>query len=123
MKLSIAFAGLLLLCGATNAFAHRVDEYLQAALLNLAGGRVEINLRLTPGIEVLGKVLATIDRDGDGVISPFEQQAYAEMVRREVSLTVDNELMPLSVASVTFPPLREMKEGVGEIAIRFEAPL
>jgi hypothetical protein len=123
MKLRLALAGLLLLCSATSAFAHRVDEYLQAAMLNLAGDRVEINLRLTPGIEVLGKVLAAIDRDGDGVISPAEQQAYADAVCREVSLTVDGELVPLAVKSATFPALAEMKEGVGDIVVRFEAPL
>jgi hydrogenase/urease accessory protein HupE len=123
MKLRIALAGLLLVCSATTAFAHRVDEYLQAAMLNLAGDRVEINLRLTPGIEVLGKVLAAIDRDGDGTISTTEQQAYADMVCREVSLTVDGELVPLAVKSATFPTLPEMKEGVGDIAIRFESPM
>ena len=75
MKTGIALAGLLLLCFATTAFAHRVDEYLQAAMLNLAGDRVEINLRLTPGIEVLGKVTEEAAALPQGT-SLFERSIY-----------------------------------------------
>ena len=44
-------------------------------------------MRLIPGVAVFSFVLASIDTNGDGVISEAEQRAYAERVLRDVSLT------------------------------------
>jgi hypothetical protein len=70
---------------ATVASAYRLDEYLQAATFALQGNHVEVQMRLTPGVEVYGRVLAAIDTNGDGVISGAEQQGYAEQVSRDLS--------------------------------------
>jgi hypothetical protein len=111
---------MLLLTG-SSAFAHRLDEYLEATLITIEKDRIQAQMRLTPGIVVLPLVLATIDTDADGVISRGEQTAYADRVLRDLSLTIDGERSRLRVVSSKFPTVDEMKEGLGEIQIEFEA--
>jgi hydrogenase/urease accessory protein HupE len=115
-----AFA-VIFLWAATQAFAHRLDEYLQATTFGMEGDRAAIQMRLTPGVQVLGKVLAAIDANGDGVITAAEQQDYADRVRRDLSLTVDGSRLHLRLVSVSFPKLEEIKEGVGDILLNFAA--
>jgi hypothetical protein len=125
MKLRIGLVAIVLLfgmlLGTRSAFAHRVDEYLQAAMFAVENDHVAVNLRLTPGIEVFGKVLAVMDLDKDGIISPAEQRAYAEQVGRDLRLSIDGSQAPLRLCSSTFPTLDEMKQGVGEIVLDFES--
>ena len=54
---------------AAPAGAHRLDEYLQATALALEKGRIQVEMRLAPGVEVFPVVFADIDRNGDGVAS------------------------------------------------------
>ena len=49
-----------------------------------------------------------------------KQQAYAEKVRRDLSLSIDGSPLPLRLVDFTFPALEEMKQGLGEIVLRFE---
>ena len=62
-----AAAALILSLGAP-AHSHRLDEYLQAAVISLERNRVQVELRLTPGVAILPVFLAATDRDSDGVI-------------------------------------------------------
>ena len=98
------------------ASAHRVDEYLQATLISLDSNKdkdqVEAFLRLTPGIAVSSQVLASIDTDGDGVISEIEKRAYAERVLADLSLTVDGHRLTPRLVSMDFPEVEQMKEGL-----------
>ena len=105
------------------AAAHRLDEYLQATTISVEKNRVQAQIRLTPGVAVLSIVLAKIDTDGDGVISEAEQQAYAEAVLRDFSLTIDGDRLRPRLVSMKFPVIEEMKEGRGEIQIDFKADL
>jgi hypothetical protein len=75
MKTGLATAAVIWLWVATPAFAHRLDEYLQAATFVVASDLVAVHVRLTPGVEVFGKVLEAIDTNRDGVISETEQRA------------------------------------------------
>ncbi len=68
-------------------------------------------------------MLAGIDSDADGVISPAEQHAYAERVLRDLSLAIDGQHLTPRLASAEFPALDDMKEGRGEIRIEFTADL
>jgi hypothetical protein len=119
---SIAIAAICLLSGAP-AFAHRLDEYLQATLISVEKNRIHAQIRLTPGVAVFPVVLASIDTDADGVVSETEQRAYAERVRRDLSLTIDGQWLRLRLVSIQFPPIQEMKDGRGEIEIEFDANL
>lgn len=121
MKTALAAAAMTLLWAVTPAFAHRLDEYLQATTFSVGRDHVEVRMRLTPGVAVSPKVLATLDTNGDGVISQAEQQAYAEQVRHDVSLSIDADPVQLRLASLTFPSPEDMKEGLGDIVMNFEA--
>src|ERR1051325_459872 len=119
MKLSWATAVAILLPMETPAFAHRLDEYLQATLLWVEKDHIGAQIRLTPGVAVFPVVLATIDADADGRISDAEQSAYVERVLRDVSLTIDADRLQLRVVSAKFATTEEMKQGLGEIQLEF----
>ena len=123
MKTRLAAALLVLIWTATPLFAHRLDEYLQATTIDLQKGRVVLTLRLTPGVQVLPTVLASIDTDKDGTLSAAEERAYADRVLEDLTLTVDGKSLPLRLVSSTFPTLDLMKEGVGVIVLSLEAPV
>ena len=123
MKTRLAAAFVIVLSAGGPAAAHRLDEYLQAATISVEKDRVRAELRLTPGVAVFPIVLASIDTDADGVISEAEQRAYAERVLRDLSLAVDGERLVLRLVSLKFPGIDEMKQGLGEIPIEFDADL
>lgn len=123
MRRTLIAAALLVASLGIPASAHRVDEYLQATLISVEKDDVHVFMRLTPGIAVSSVVLASIDSNGDGVISDTEQRAYAERVLRGLSLTVDGHRLTPRLVSVDFPQVEEMREGLGEIRIAFTADL
>jgi hypothetical protein len=113
---------ILLFLGA-SAYAHRLDEYLQATIISVEKDRVEAAVRLVPGIAVSSFVLNSIDTNADGAISPTEQQAYAERVLRDLSLSTDGYTLKPRLISVQFSGVEEMKQGLGEIHVAFSADL
>ena len=117
MRAALAVTGALLLSVATPAFAHRVDEYLQATTISVERDRVQAQIRLTPGIEVFPEVLAFIDTDHDGSVSSVEQRVYAERVLRDLSLTVDGQRVALRLVAFQFADPDVLRDGRGVIAI------
>ena len=113
----------ILLSFGSPASAHRLDEYLQATTISIDSNRVQAEMRLTPGVAVLSKVLAAIDTNGDGALSEPEQRAYAERVLRDLSLTMNGVHLPLRLISSRFAGIAEMKEGRGDIQLEFRADL
>jgi HupE / UreJ protein len=120
-KLAAGFAVLLLL--GVPGFAHRLDEYLQAAMISLEKDRVQVSIRLIPGIAVSSRVLASIDRNADGIISEAERAAYAERVLGDLLLRVDGHHLTPRLISVDFPKIADIREGIGEIQIEFGVEL
>lgn len=118
----ITVAAAVLALGAAVS-AHRLDEYLQATLISVEQGRVQVSMRLVPGVAVSAAVIASIDANGDGVISEAEQRAYAERVLGDLSLTMDGRSLRPTLVSVEFPEIGQMQEGLGEIRIEFIADL
>jgi hypothetical protein len=116
-------AAAILLLTATPALAHRLDEYLEATLVSVEKTRVQAQITLTPGVAVYPIVLADIDTNADGVISETEQRAYALLVLRDLSLTIDGRPLRLQLLSRQFPTIEEMKDGRGQIRIEFSADL
>ena len=121
MKSSVAIGAALVLLSATPAFAHRTDEYLQATLISVGKDRVQVQLRLAPGVAVFPSVLAAMDADRNGTVSDDEQRAYVSRVVRDVSLAVDGTPLALRVASWKFASVSAMRDGLGEIEIDVEA--
>lgn len=116
-------AALMLLLGSAAGNAHRLDEYLQAALFSVGSSRLEGEITLTPGVAVFPMLAASLDPDGDGMISPSEQHAYAGRVLLDLSFAVDGRPLRPRLISVQFPGIGEMKDGMGGIRIAFEADL
>lgn len=121
MKTSLAAAAAILLSVGTPAFAHRLDEYLQATTILVNKDRVQAQIRLTPGVAVFPLVFASIDTDADGVITEAEVRAYAERVLRDLSLTVDGDRLHLRLVSSKAARVEEMKEGRGDIQLDVDA--
>jgi hypothetical protein len=102
--------------------AHRRDELLQAARIDLTPAAVTIELDLTPGIDVAGEILAAIDRDGDGALSRNEQAAYADRVLRALEVKLDDgRPLPMRLVSSTFPDPSSVRRGEGIIRLRATA--
>jgi len=123
MNTRLPAAVAILLSIATPLTAHRLDEYLQATLIAVEKNRVEVQVRLTPGVAVLPFVLAGIDTNADGVISESEQRVYVARVLRDLSITMDGDRLTPKLVSMKFPGAGEMKEGLGEVQLEFSADL
>jgi hypothetical protein len=120
-RLAIAIS--ILLLPGVSASGHRLDEYLQATIISVENERIQASMRLVPGVAVSDFVLKTIDANADGVISQTEQRAYAERVLRDVSLSIDGDILRPRLIWMEFPGIEELKEGLGEIRIEFSADL
>jgi hypothetical protein len=123
MNRRVVAAAAIVLLLQVHASAHRLDEYLQAAIISVAKDRVQVSLRLVPGVAVFSRVLSSIDTNGDGVISESEKARYVERLFADLTLSVDGEALRPRLASVAFPEVREMQEGLGQIQIEFIADL
>jgi hypothetical protein len=121
MIVTLAAAILLLL--RTPGFAHRLDEYLQATIVEVEKDRLHAEVTLTPGVAVSDFGIQTIDTDADGMISTAEGQAYATRVLEDLSLTVDGRRVALRIVSTHFPRLSEIREGNGEIQLELASAL
>ncbi len=98
--------------------AHRLDEYLQAARVDIDLTRVEVHLALTPGVDVADTIVRDIDADHDGVLTPKEREAYVSRVLDALHVDVDGRAMRLHSSSSHFPVPADLRSGEGTIAIR-----
>jgi hypothetical protein len=104
--------------GVSSVSAHRLDEYLQAARIDLQTEGVSIELDLTPGVAVAESIIAVIDRDRDGSLAIEEQELYARAVVSALLIEVDGEALPLRLSSSTFPELSALRGGEGMIRLQ-----
>jgi hypothetical protein len=121
-QVAAALAVGFLLFGQT-AWAHRIDEYLQATLLSVEATRVHGSMRMIPGVLVAADVIAGIDSNGDGVYSDEEGRAYAQRVLGDLSMAIDGETVRPKLLSWSFPQPAQMRAGLGEIRIEYEVDL
>jgi hypothetical protein len=121
-KIAAVFAVCVLLIGKT-AFAHRIDEYLQATILSLETNRIQASMRLIPGILVAPSVIASIDSDSNGVFSESEERAYAQRVLGDLSITIDGKNVQPKLISWSFPQPAQMRDGLGELHIEYTTDL
>ena len=102
-----------------SVFAHRLDEYLQATLVAIEPDEVRLQINLTPGVAVAEQVLALVDRDHDGVISTNEAAGYAEVLRGDLIVRVDEGNLELKLIRCEFPAPTELRTGWGIIQMEF----
>jgi polyphosphate kinase len=111
----------LLLTLAWPSAAHRLDEYLQAMLVVIEPSSIQLQINLTPGVEVADQVLARIDRDDDRVISKDEAGAYAELLKRDLSVRLDGHNVGLELTGYECPKPSELRSGLQIIQVEFTA--
>ena len=99
------------------ASAHALDEYVQAARLSLSQQEVRLDMDLTPGAAVAADIIARIDVDRNGVISPQEAAAYGARVLADIALELDGRRVAMALARVDVPSAGEMGEGLGTIRL------
>ena len=112
-----------LLAAAKAAWAHRIDEYLQATILSLKTDRIDASMRLIPGVLVAPAVIAAIDTDHDGVFSESEMKTYAERVLADLSITCDGKVTPARLDAWSVPEASDLRDGLGEIQIQYHVDL
>ena len=117
------FLGCLLLAFATDGWAHRLDEYLQATRVAVSTDRVEVSVDLTPGVAIAQQLLGVIDKNRDGQISKEEIATYARQVLKDIQVRLDEKSLTLSLVDVSFPALKEIEGGLGVIRIKATAPV
>lgn len=120
---AVAIAAFCLLFWGRAAWAHRIDEYLQATILSLEANRVTASMRLIPGVLVAPAVIATIDSNHDGEFSKEETKAYAERVLQDLSITIDGKSLKEQLDASTFPDASQLRDGLGEISIQYHVDL
>ena len=103
---------------ATTVSAHRLDECLQAARIAVEPARIELEVSLTPGVEVADQIVGDIDRDGDRSFSPGEQRAFATRVLASLDLMHDGHSVGLDGVTTTFPDVDALRRGDGTIHLR-----
>ena len=121
-KFAVIIACCALIFGET-AFAHRIDEYLQATIFSLGENRVRASMRLIPGVLVAPSVIAGIDRNGDGAFSDDEERSYAQRVLNDLTITVDGKSVRPQLISSSFPEASQLRDGLGEIHIDYALDL
>lgn len=116
----------LLLVLATDALAHRLDEYLQATRISVATNRIDLSIDLTPGVAIADELLLVIDKDRDGRISDKESAAYAQRVLKDIRIGLDETVLVPGLVDASFPAQDEIRKGLGVIRIKataYVAPL
>jgi len=110
---------LALFAVSSAAFAHRLDELLQATLVDIEPGGFRLQINLTPGVAVAGQLIALIDRNHDGVISTKEAAAYAELLKRDLTVRLDLRNVELKLTASNFPEPAELRTGSEIIQMEF----
>jgi hypothetical protein len=113
----------ILVLAAMPAFAHRLDEYLQGSLVSVEKNQLRVQMTLTPGVAIFPQLFSSIDTNSDGVISDAEKRAYASRVLNDLSLSIDGYGLMPRLQSVQFSSTDDMKEGLDEIHLEFNADL
>ena len=95
--------------------------YLQATLVVIEPSGVRLQINLTPGVAVAEQVLAQIDRDHDGAISKDDAAAYAELLKRDLSVQLDGHHVGLNLTAYEFPRPSDLRTGLHIIQMEFAA--
>jgi hypothetical protein len=105
----------------TGLSAHRRDELLQAARIAVDTNGLDVELDLTPGIDVSEVFLAEADLNRDGALSADEQWAYCRRVAAALRLELDGLPLQLTSRACMFPAPGEISRGEGTIQLRASA--
>jgi hypothetical protein len=118
-----AVASAAIILGASTVSAHRLDECLQATRIAVELQRIDVEVSLTPGVEVADAIIGEIDSDGDQSFSIPERHAFAGRVLMNLDLSHDGRAAHVVGGAATFPPIDAFRRGEGTIHLRATATL
>jgi hypothetical protein len=121
MRRLLAAAILAIAAMPASLAAHRLDEYLQAARVEVARDHIVLEVDLTPGSSIASGVITTLDRDADGTIAPLEARAYGRSVLSDLTLELDGRRIDVALTRIEVPTLGEMRDGMGAIRLKAQA--
>jgi hypothetical protein len=116
-------AALIVVFTARGVSAHRLDECLQSARVAVEPDHLELQLSLTPGVEVAARIIGDLDRDGDGTFTASEQAAFSSVVFGALELTHDGQPLGLESPTASFPDITALQRGEGTIHFTSRATL
>ena len=119
--LHVVLALAMTVVAGTEASAHRIEDYLQAARIGVEPDRIQITLDLTPGTAVAESFIAAIDRDGDGSLSAAEQRTYARQMVSALQVELDGRSLHTNVRASCFPEAAAVRRGEGSVRLDVEA--
>ena len=117
---ALALLALVLAAGASLS-AHRRDEHLQAARIGVELDRADVELDVTPGIDVADALIAAIDGDHDGVLAETERHEYAQQAIGHLLFTIDGERRALQLVAASFPDVASLRRGEGTVRLQSRA--
>jgi hypothetical protein len=109
------------LATAAHVSAHRSEDYLQAARIDLEPDSVLITLDVTPGVAVAESFIAVLDRDHDGSLSAEEQSGYAARVMGSLQVEIDEAPLRPRLLSSSFPEPSAFRRGEGTLRLTLQA--
>jgi hypothetical protein len=110
---------LALLLVAPAAYAHVLDEYLQATLVEIEPDGIKLQINLTPGVQVAEPIIARIDADHDDAISTQEAARYCDMLKRDLAVRLDGRDVEPKLTASNFPDPDELRSGWEVIQTEF----
>ncbi|HIE52982.1 MAG TPA: hypothetical protein EYP85_14625 [Armatimonadetes bacterium] len=95
--------------GAGLAVAHPLDEdmvrhYVQVTVTPKA---LEVDCQIMYGGLIAHPAWLEVDSDGDGELSAPERQTWAEQLRAQLQVSLDDQPLRLQIEEATFPPYEE----------------
>lgn len=115
-----------IVCGLTLALplqAHRTAGLLQASLVEVLPTQVAVEVTLNPGTDIAPRMVALLDRDGDGSLSRTEGESWAAEFLKKQSVSIGGRSVPLVFQAVHATPLSEMASGHSLITVLYTATL
>lgn len=104
-----------------RARAHRLDDLLQAALIDVTPAGIGVWLHLNPGAEMAERVIWMMDRNGDRAISATEAESHARTLLRALELTLDDRPVSLEFVASDSGSVEELQSGAGNIHIELRS--
>ena len=100
-----------------RADAHRLDELLQATRISVDTAGIELELALSPGVDVAAPFIRSIDANRDGSLDGGEVRDFSREVARALSVSIDDRVVPLTLRAWHADSTDALRQGVGAIRL------
>ncbi len=103
----------VLTAGPATALAHPPDQNVQISNITVGAMQVTVELDFTPGVLLAPEVLPVLAGDVDDVVSAKEAREYAQSIVDGVSLSIDGDVVGLTLMNVEMPVYLNFQDGYG----------